>query len=74
MKGFKTVSFNLSMIVSGLFELSGIDLPPEVQDAVSTVLMAVLGVPHLNGPALIIVGVIGVALRSVTTTPMGRQR
>ena len=74
MKGFKTVGFNLSLIIGGLFEYSGIDLPPEMQELVSAALMTILGVPHLNGPAMIILGVIGIALRSVTTSPMGRQR
>ena len=72
-KGFKTVSFNLSMIVAGLFQNSEFSLPPEAQAAVETLLMSVLGVPALNGPALIIVGVIGILLRSMTTTKMGRQ-
>ena len=74
MKGYKTMGFNLTLIVSGLFEYSGINLPPEMQEMVSTALMAILGVPHLNGPAIIILGVIGIALRSITTSPMGRQR
>lgn len=73
-KGFKTITFNVSMIVAGLFEISGIKAPPELADLISTALIALIGVPALNGPALIITGVIGMILRSVTTTPMGRQR
>ena len=73
LKGYKTMGFNLSLIVGGLFEYSGLALPPEAQEAVSAALMAVLGVPALNGPAMIIVGVIGLVLRSLTTTKMGRQ-
>ena len=73
-KGFKTLGFNIGLIVGGLFEYSGIDLPPEVQNLVSTALTAVLGVPHLNGPSMIILGAVGLVLRAVTTSPMGRQR
>lgn len=59
-KGYKTILFNAILVVTGLAAEFGVALPENfAQD--------------LNGAILSSIGVIGIILRAITTTPMGKN-
>ena len=58
LQGYKTILFNALLVLTGVLAEMGIALPADfAQD--------------INGAILAIVGVAGVALRAVTTGPIG---
>ena len=59
MKGYKTLLFNGIIFLTGLAEMSGMVLPESFASDV-------------NGAALALIGVVGVALRAVTNSPIGK--
>jgi hypothetical protein len=60
MKGYKTLVYNGILLLVGLAEMAGLTFPDSFAD-------------DLNGAVLAVVGVIGIILRAITTTPIGKQ-
>jgi len=60
MKGYRTLIVNFLAVVASRAGLYGIDISAETQAEIATGIVAVLGVANL-------------ALRAVTTTPVGKK-
>jgi hypothetical protein len=58
MQGWKTIMFNAILVLVGLAEASGLVLPESFA-------------ADLNGVIIAVVGVVGVVLRAVTSSPVG---
>jgi len=59
-RGYRTILFNLILVIVGTLDMAGISLPDNFAD-------------DLNGAILAVVGVVGVILRAVTKTPIGKK-
>ena len=60
MKGYRTLIVNVIAVVASMAGLYGIDIPAETQAEIATGIIALLGVVNL-------------AMRAVTTTPIGKK-
>ena len=73
MKGYKTMIFNICLVLVGLFQKIDVTLPENVSIVIYELLRA-FGVYDVDGSTLIGIGIAGLFLRSRTDGPMGRFR
>ena len=60
MKGYRTLTFNALVFLVGVLDMMGVALPENFA-------------ADLNGAILAIVGAVGVVLRALTTTKIGKS-